>query len=82
MEEILNVPPEEHFPRFTLADNEHVCVIATYVAAGRSDEINLLPEQRQSWFLSFANSLSWRQGGGGECNLFHVAASPDGPAQI
>jgi hypothetical protein len=54
----LNVPPEEHYPRFTLEDTEHVCVIATYVAAGRSEEINLLPEQRQSWFLSFAQSLS------------------------
>ena len=54
----MNVPPEEHFPRFTLEDTEHVCVIATYVAAGRSDEINLLPDQRQSWFLSFAQSLS------------------------
>ena len=54
----MNVPPEEHFPRFTLEDTEHVCVIATYVAAGRSEEINLLPDQRQSWFLSFAESLS------------------------
>ena len=54
----MNVPPEEHFPRFTLEDTEHVCVIATYVAAGRSAEINLLPDQRQSWFLSFAQSLS------------------------
>jgi hypothetical protein len=54
----LNVPHEEHFPRFTLEDTEHVCVIATYVAAGRSEEINLLPNQRQSWFLSFAQSLS------------------------
>ena len=54
----MNVPPEEHFPRFTLEDTEHVCVIATYVAAGRSEEINLLPDQRQSWFLSFAQSLS------------------------
>ena len=26
--------PEEHFPRFTLDDNEHVSLIATYVAAG------------------------------------------------
>lgn len=49
---------EEHFPRFTLEDTEHVCLIATYVAAGRSEEINLLPEQRQSWFLSFAQSLN------------------------
>jgi hypothetical protein len=49
---------EAHFPRFTLEDTEHVCVIATYVAAGRSEEINLLPEQRQPWFLSFAQSLS------------------------
>jgi hypothetical protein len=49
---------EEHFPRFTLEDTEHVCLIATYVAAGRSQEINLLPDQRQSWFLSFAQSLS------------------------
>jgi hypothetical protein len=54
----LNAPPEERFPRFTLEDTEHVCVIATYVAAGRSEEINLLPDQRQSWFLSFAQSLS------------------------
>ena len=54
----MNVPPDEHFPRFTLEDTEHVCVIATYVAAGRSEEINLLPNQRQSWFLSFAQSLS------------------------
>ena len=50
--------PEEHFPRFTLEDTEHVCLIATYVAAGRSAEINLLPDQQQSWFLSFAQSLS------------------------
>jgi hypothetical protein len=54
----LKARPEEHFPRFTLEDTEHVCVIATYVAAGRSQEINLLPDQRQSWFLSFAQSLS------------------------
>jgi hypothetical protein len=54
----VNAPPEEHFPRFTLEDTEHVCLIATYVAAGRSQEINLLPDQRQSWFLSFAQSLS------------------------
>jgi hypothetical protein len=32
--------PEEHFPRFTLDDNEHVSLIATYVAAGRWQEIN------------------------------------------
>jgi hypothetical protein len=57
-EEFLSAPSEEHFPRFTLEDTEHVCVIATYVAAGRSEEINLLPDQRQSWFLSFAQSLS------------------------
>lgn len=50
--------PDEHFPRFTLEDTEHVCLIATYVAAGRSAEINLLPDQQQSWFLSFAQSLS------------------------
>ena len=54
----MNPPHEEHFPRFTLEDTEHVCVIATYVAAGRSEEINLLPDQRQPWFLSFAQSLS------------------------
>lgn len=54
----MNPPAEEHFPRFTLEDTEHVCVIASYVAAGRSEEINLIPEQRQSWFLSFAQSLS------------------------
>ncbi len=54
----MNVPPEKHFPRFTLEDTEHVCVIASYVAAGRSEEINLLPNQRQPWFLSFAQSLS------------------------
>jgi len=54
----LNASLEEHFPRFTLEDTEHVCVIATYVAAGRSEEINLLPEQRQPWFLGFAQSLS------------------------
>jgi hypothetical protein len=54
----VSVSPEEYFPRFTLEDTEHVCLIATYVAAGRSQEINLLPDQRQSWFLSFAQSLS------------------------
>ncbi len=54
----MNPSLEEHFPRFTLEDTEHVCVIATYVAAGRSGEINLLPDQRQPWFLSFAQSLS------------------------
>jgi hypothetical protein len=54
----LKVASGEHFPRFTLEDTEHVCLIATYVAAGRSAEINLLPDQQQSWFLSFAQSLS------------------------
>ena len=54
----MNVELDEHFPRFTLEDTEHVCLIATYVAAGRSAEINLLPDQQQSWFLSFAQSLS------------------------
>lgn len=54
----MKVATEEHFPRFTLEDTEHVCLIATYVAAGRSAEINLLPDQQQSWFLSFSQSLS------------------------
>ena len=54
----MNVPPKNTSRSFTLEDTEHVCVIATYVAAGRSEEINLLPDQRQSWFLSFAQSLS------------------------
>jgi len=54
----VNVPLEEHFPRFTLEDSEHVCLIATSVAAGHGEEINLLPDQRQSWFLSFARSLN------------------------
>jgi hypothetical protein len=54
----LPVELDTHFPRFTLEDTEHVCLIATYVAAGRSAEINLLPDQQQSWFLSFAQSLS------------------------
>lgn len=54
----MNVPLQEHFPRFTLEDNERVCLIATYVAAGRSAEINLLPNQRHSWFLNFARSLN------------------------
>ena len=49
--------PEEHFPRFTLDDNEHVSLIATYVAAGRWQEINLLQGRPQSWFLSFARAL-------------------------
>lgn len=53
----MNVAPEQRFPRFTLEDTEHVCLIATYVAAGRSQEIGLMPEQQQSWFLSFAHSL-------------------------
>ena len=38
--------PAEHFPRFTLDDNEHVSLIATYVAAGRWQEINLLRGDR------------------------------------
>jgi hypothetical protein len=53
----VKVPTEEHFPRFTLDDNEHVCLIATYVAAGRWQEINMLPGQPQPWFLNFAHSL-------------------------
>ena len=53
----MKVSPEEHFPRFTLDDNEHVCWIATYVAAGRWQEINMLLGQPQSWFLSFARTL-------------------------
>jgi hypothetical protein len=57
-EELVNAPLEEHFPRFTLKDSEHVCRIATYVAAGHGEEISLLPDQRQSWFLSFARSLN------------------------
>ncbi len=57
-EELVNAPLEEHSPRFTLEDSEHVCLIATYVAAGHGEEINLLPDQRQSWFLSFARSLN------------------------
>lgn len=38
----MKVSPKEHFPRFTLDDNEHVGWIATYVAAGRWQEINML----------------------------------------
>jgi hypothetical protein len=53
----VKVSPEEHFPRFTLDDNEHVCWIATYVAAGRWQEINMLLGQPQSWFLSFVRTL-------------------------
>jgi hypothetical protein len=53
----VKVPAEEHFPRFTPDDDEHVCSIATYVAAGRWQEIRLLPGQPQSWFLTFARSL-------------------------
>ena len=53
----MKVPPEEHFPRFTLDDNEHVCLIAAYVAAGRWQEINLPEGKPQSWFLSFARAL-------------------------
>jgi hypothetical protein len=49
--------PEAHFPRFTLDDNEHVSLIATYVAAGRWQEINLLQGRPQPWFLSFARAL-------------------------
>jgi hypothetical protein len=30
-EELVNAPLEEHFPRFTLEDSEHVRLIATYV---------------------------------------------------
>ena len=53
----MKVPPEEHFPRFTLDDNEHVSFIATHVAAGHWHEIGLLPGQPQSWFLTFARNL-------------------------
>jgi hypothetical protein len=53
----LKVSTDEHFPRFTLDDNEHVCWIATYVAAGRWQELNMLLGQPESWFLSFARSL-------------------------
>lgn len=53
----MKVPAEEHFPRFTRDDDERVCSIATYVAAGRWQEISLLPGQPQSWFLTFARSL-------------------------
>jgi len=53
----VKVPAEEHFPRFTLDDNDHVSLIATYVAAGRWPEINLLPGKPQTWFRSFARSL-------------------------
>jgi len=53
----VKVSTEEHFPRFTLNDNEHVCWIASYVAVGRWQELNLLPGQPQSWFLSFARTL-------------------------
>jgi hypothetical protein len=54
---VVKVPSEEHFPRFTLDDNEHVCSIATYVAAGRWQEISLLAGQPQSWLLTFLRSL-------------------------
>jgi hypothetical protein len=54
----LDASRDEHFPRFTLEDTEHVCMIAAFVAAGRSEEINLLPDQRQPWFISFARSLN------------------------
>lgn len=53
----MKVLSEEHFPRFTLNDNEQVCWIATYVAAGRWQEIGLLAGQPQSWFLAFARNL-------------------------
>jgi hypothetical protein len=53
----VKVPADEHFPRFTLDDNEQVCWIATYVAAGRWQEIGLLAGQPQSWFLAFARNL-------------------------
>jgi hypothetical protein len=53
----VKVSAEEHFPRFTLNDDEQVCWIATYVAAGRWQEIGLLAGQPQSWFLAFARNL-------------------------
>jgi hypothetical protein len=53
----VEVPAEEHFPRFALDDNEHVCWIATYVVAGRWQETGLLAGQPQSWFLSLARNL-------------------------
>jgi hypothetical protein len=53
----VKVPAEERFPRFTLDDNEQVCWIATYVAAGRWQEIGLLAGQPQSWYLAFARNL-------------------------
>jgi hypothetical protein len=53
----MKVAAEEHFPRFTLDGNEHVSLIATYVAAGRWQEINILQGQPQPWFLNFARSL-------------------------
>jgi hypothetical protein len=57
-EELVNASLEEYFPRFTFEDSEHVCLIATYVAAGHGEEINLLPDQRQSWSLRRARSLN------------------------
>jgi hypothetical protein len=67
----VKVPAEEHFPRFTLDDNEQVCWIATYVAAGRWQEIGLLAGQPQAWFLAFARNL---KGGAAESmdNIFSV----------
>jgi hypothetical protein len=53
----VKIPAEEHFPRFTLDDNEQVCWIATYVAAGRWQEIGLVSGQPESWFLAFARNL-------------------------
>ena len=53
----MKVLSEERFPRFTLDDNEQVCWIATYVAAGRGQEIGLVTGQPQSWFLAFARNL-------------------------
>jgi hypothetical protein len=53
----VKVAADEHFPRFTLDDNEHVSLIATFVAAGRWQEINLLQGQPQPWFLNFVHSL-------------------------
>jgi len=53
----VKVLPKEQFPRFTLDDNEHVCWIATYVAARRWQEINMFLGQPQAWFPSFARTL-------------------------
>ena len=70
----MKVSPEEHLPRFALDDNEHVCWIATYVAAGRWQEINMLLEG-----LSPSHARVSAVTGGARITRYHLLSAPDRP---